>query len=222
MIRGSVNTSRYNVDNVFFAKDLSTPGKPRAVSIPEIGLELAPLKTRGWYNDQKLIELHHQGKLAFKGNRPYAKHYLVDAEDNVPSILNFYSRQGTEDLKKLGINNLFDTPKSCKLLKFLIRISTPKDGVVLDYFAGSGSTAQAVYEANIEDDASRHYVLVQMEETMTKNTKAYKKCQELNIKPIISEALIYRIECFLSHADLKDDFVIERIGQPTRLLNNRA
>ena len=199
--------------NVFFAKDLSTPGKPRAVSIPEIGLKLDPLPTRGWYGDQKFISLYHQGKLTFKGDRPYAKHYLIDSEENVRSILDFYSRQGTEDLKKLGLNNLFDTPKSCKLLKFLIRISTPENGVVLDYFAGSGSTAQAVYETNIEDNASRHYVLVQMKEKMNKNTESFKKCIELNIKPVISEALLYRIECFLSNSQIKDEYIIERIDE---------
>ena len=98
-------------------------------------------------------------------------------------------------------------------MKFLIRISTPENGVVLDYFAGSGSTAQAVYETNIEDNASRHYVLVQMKEKMNKNTESFKKCIELNIKPVISEALLYRIECFLSNSQIKDEYIIERIDE---------
>ena len=197
--------------NVFFAKDLSTPGKPRYVLIPEIGLKLESLKTRGWVNDKKFIELYRENRLSYKGSRPYEIHYLTDSEENVSSILNYYSRQGTEDLKRLGLHNLFDTPKPCKLLKFLIRISTPPNGTVLDYFAGSGSIAQAVYESNMEDNTSRHYILVQSEERMAENTKTYKACQAIHIEPIISEALIYRINRFLSKNGLKDDYVIIKI-----------
>lgn len=197
--------------NIFFAKDLSTPGKPRHVSIPEIGLELEPLKTRGWASDNKLIELYKNHRLSYKGNRPYEIHYLTDAEENVSSILNYYSRQGTQDLKKLGLHNLFDTPKPCRLLKFLIRISTPPNGTVLDYFAGSGSTAQAVYESNMEDNAFRHYILVQSEEKISKKTTAYETCLNFNIEPIISEALIYRINRFLSENGLKGDYATIKI-----------
>ena len=80
--------------------DLSNPSKPRAVNIPEINLTLNPLKSRGWASDKKFIDLYKNNRLFFRNGRPYEKKYLEESEDNAPSILNFFSRQGTNDVKK--------------------------------------------------------------------------------------------------------------------------
>ena len=199
--------------DVYFGKDLSIPGKPREVNIPEIGLTLKPLPTRGWTSDKKFKELHEQGKLVFKNNRPYEKHLLTDAEDNAISLLDFYSRQGSKDLNNLGLRDLFDTPKPVELIKYLIRISTPSNGVVLDYFAGSGTTGQAVYETNMEDSASRKYVLVQLPENINKDTKAYNACIKAGVKPIISEVLIHRLNTFLKKNSIEKNFEVKVISE---------
>lgn len=198
-----------NIDEngqIYFAKDLSTPSKPRTVDIPSINLHLAPLKTRGWPNDQKIIELYNNSRLVFKGERPYVKQYLEEAQDNAPSILNFYSRQGTNALKKLGISNLFDTPKPVEMIKFFIRLCCDKNSYVLDYFAGSGTTAQAVYEVNLEDNKSNKYILIQSNEDVNKNTQVYKECQKLNILPKMQYILKYRIDKFLSSINKSTDY----------------
>lgn len=198
-----------NVDengNIYFSVDLSTPGKPRSVDIPEIGLKLEPLATRGWSSDKKFIQLYNENRLCFKDGRPYCKHYLYESEDNVPSILKFYSRQGTNDLKKLGIGNLFDTPKPVDMLKFLIRIATKKDDIVLDFFAGSGSLAQAVYEVNEEDSKNIKYVLIQLNEEVNSKSEVYKACKEYNIKPSVDQILKFRIEYFLKKNKKEIDF----------------
>ena len=204
-----------NVDengNIYFSVDLSTPGKPRSVDIPEIGLKLKPLSTRGWSSDKKFIELYNENRLCFKDGRPYAKHYLYESEDNVPSMLRFFSRQGTNDLKKLGIGDLFDTPKPVEMLKFLIRISTTKDDdIVLDYFAGSGSLAQAVYEVNDEDNKNIKYVLIQIQEAVNEKSNVYKACKKYQIKPYVDEILKFRIEYYLKLNKKENDFEIFRI-----------
>lgn len=198
-----------NVDengNIYFSVDLSTPGKPRKVDIPEIGLKLEPLSTRGWSSDKKFIELYNEKRLCFKDGRPYCKHYLYESEDNVPSMLKFFSRQGTNDLKKLGLGNLFDTPKPVDMLKFLIRIATKKDDIVLDYFAGSGSLAQAVYEVNEEDKKNVKYVLIQLNEEVNPKSDVYKACKEFNINPSVDEILKFRIEYYLKKNKMEVDF----------------
>ena len=198
-----------NVDengNIYFAVDLSTPVKPRSVDIPEIGLKLEPLPTRGWTSDKKFIQLYNEKRLCFKDSRPYCKHYLYESEDNVPSMLKFFSRQGTNDLKKLGLGNLFDTPKPVDMLKFLIRIATKKDDIVLDYFAGSGSLAQAVYEVNKEDDKNIKYVLIQLNEEVNPKSDVYKACKKFNINPSVDEILKFRIEYYLKKNKMKIDF----------------
>lgn len=197
-----------NVDengNIYFSVDLSTPGKPRSVDIESIGLHLKPLPTRGWSSDKKFIELYNENRLCFKDGRPYAKHYLYESEDNVPSILKFFSRQGTNDLKKLGIGNLFDTPKPVDMLKFLIRISTGNGDIVLDYFAGSGSLAQAVYETNIEDNKNIKYVLVQIKEPVNPKSDVYKACKDFGILPTVDEIMKFRINYYLKSKKMEDE-----------------
>lgn len=198
-----------NVDEngqIYFSVDLSTPGKPRKVDIPSIGLKLKPLPTRGWSSDKRFIELYNEGRLCFKDGRPYAKHYLYESEDNVPSILKFFSRQGTNDLKKLGIGNIFDTPKPVDMLKFLIRIATKNNDIILDFFAGSGSLAQAVYEVNEEDNKNNKYLLIQIPEEVNQKSDVYKACKEFNIKPTVDEILKFRIDYYLKQNNKEKDY----------------
>lgn len=178
----------------FFATDLSTPGKPRTVDIPEIGLHLDPLPTRGWSSDAKFIELHNAGRLIFRDGRPYAIHYLDEAEDSAPSILDFYSRQGNEDMKRLGLDGIFDTPKPVNMLKYLLRITGVKEGVVMDFFAGSGSFCQAAEEVNKEDKKNLQCILIQLDEDIAEGTEAYDRCKELGIEPNIPAVLETRLK----------------------------
>lgn len=179
---------------VYFATDLSTPGKPRTVDIPEIGLHLDPLPTRGWSSDEKFIELYKAGRLVFRDGRPYAIHYLTEAEDSAPSILDFYSRQGNEDMKRLGLDGIFDTPKPVNMLKYLLRITGVSEGIVLDFFAGSGSFCQAVEEVNKEDKKNLQCLLIQIDEDIQEGTEAYERCQELGIEPNIPAVLEARLK----------------------------
>jgi adenine-specific DNA-methyltransferase len=63
----------------------------------------------------------------------------------------------------LGSKDIFETPKPSKMIKELIRSSTHKNDIILDSFAGSGTTAQAVLELNKEDGGNRKFILVEME-----------------------------------------------------------
>ncbi len=197
-----------NKGRIFFAVDLSTPSTPRAVDIPSINLHLSPLPTRGWATDEHFIELAKKHRLNFKNGRPYAIKYLTESEDNVPSILNFYSRQGTHDLKRLGLQGIFDTPKPVEMLKYFIRMTNTSNSIILDFFAGSGSTGQAVYETNLEDGRNNKYILVQIPEIVSRKSTAYKKCQELGIKPSIDQILDYRLRSFLTQKGLSPDYQI--------------
>lgn len=91
---------------------------------------------------------------------------LVDATSKLYSIIKVLSEQGKEDLEKLGIGDLFDYPKPVEFVKQVIQAATLRDknAIVLDFFAGSGTTAQAVMELNLEDNGERRYVLIQLPE----------------------------------------------------------
>lgn len=204
------NYNRVDEDGeVFFASDLSVPGEPREVDIPEINLRLAPLKTRSWTSDKRFIELARRGLLAFRDGRPYQKKYLADAEDNVPSILNFYSRHGSKDLNNLGLRDLFDTPKPVELIKFLIRIADVGDGeTVLDCYAGSGTTGQAVMEVNKEDGKKINFLLIQRKEKIAENSAPYKACLARGIEPWISETTKLRLRKVMEKLGLTDQLEI--------------
>jgi adenine-specific DNA-methyltransferase len=73
---------------------------------------------------------------------------------------------GQADLEALGLPKVFDTPKPVSLLRTLVGVTTRDDDLVLDFFAGSGTTAQAVMEQNAADDGRRRFLLVQLDERM--------------------------------------------------------
>jgi adenine-specific DNA-methyltransferase len=80
----------------------------------------------------------------------------------------------TTQLKALFGTKLFDGPKPVPFLKDLITIGTEKESIVLDFFCGSASTAQAVIEKNSEDGGSRKFIMVQLTEFCDLTSEAFK------------------------------------------------
>ena len=80
--------------------------------------------------------------------------------------------KGTLALKNLGIP--FSYPKPVELIKFLAEISTnaAENEIVLDFFSGSATTAQAVMELNAEDGGNRRFIMIQLPETTPENSEA--------------------------------------------------
>lgn len=193
---------------IFSTKDLSVPGIPHEVRIPEIDLYLPPLKTRAWSSNEKFLTLYQRQRLIYKGMRPYEIHYLEESTDSAASVLNFYSRQGTNDLNKLGLRDLFDTPKPVELIKFLIRLVVQDNDIVMDFYAGSGTTAQAVYEVNQEDNRKLSYLLIQKKEIINRTSKSYDVCMRMGISPYISNVLLFRIGTWLKKNKLRKDFIV--------------
>jgi adenine-specific DNA-methyltransferase len=80
--------------------------------------------------------------------------------------------QGTLDLEKLMPGKLFNNPKPVQLIKRVLEHATDPDALVLDFFAGSGTTAQAVMQLNAEDGGTRRFILVQLPEATDPNSAA--------------------------------------------------
>ena len=96
------------------------------------------------------------------------KTYLTNVEGKVPTNLWPFSEVGhTDEAKKelmaiFGGKSPFDTPKPSRLLERILTIATQKDSIVIDSFAGSGTTAHAVLKKNKEDGGNRRYVLIEL------------------------------------------------------------
>lgn len=84
--------------------------------------------------------------------------------------------------KMLGVENAFDNPKPVDLISHLINISQmPKDSIIMDFFAGSGTTFEAVCEINKQDNGKRKCILVQKDEEIKKADKksAFSKISDI-------------------------------------------
>ena len=80
-------------------------------------------------------------------------------------IMDISTNDGSTDVKQIGLDEkLFDYPKPVALIRLICEITTAADSIVLDFFAGSGTTAQAVVEQNAADGGSRKFIMVQLDE----------------------------------------------------------
>jgi adenine-specific DNA-methyltransferase len=126
----------------------------------------------------------------YNKNEPKRKRFLNDKEGLTPRswIDNFLTSDGTKDLEKLNFETIFDYPKPAGLIKHFLQIGTEQNSLVLDFFAGSGTTAQAVLELNNEDGGERKFILVQLPEPADQNSEAYKSGYK-NIADISKERI---------------------------------
>ncbi len=79
---------------------------------------------------------------------------------------------GQADLDALGLGRLFDTPKPVSLLETLVEVATDEGDTVLDFFAGSSATAEAVLRRNARDGKARRFIMVQLDETCAPGSAA--------------------------------------------------
>ncbi|WP_081491575.1 site-specific DNA-methyltransferase [Rhodanobacter thiooxydans] len=157
----------------FFPGDISSPNpRPNLVfdwkgySVPK----------NGWrYELAKMKELDKDGRLLYpdsKDKRIQVKRYLREHEEWAPASVFYRDRRAASGaLKKLMGAKVFDDPKGADVLARLFHAITDDDDLILDFFAGSGSTGQAVWEQNPRDGKTRHWVLVQRPEKPDETTE---------------------------------------------------
>jgi len=134
-------------------------------------------------------------------------------KEKVPrSLLTTVERnsEGKKQLKELmGAADIFNNPKPIGLLKYFLNMGS-KDALIMDFFAGSGSTAQAVLELNEEDEGNRRFILVQLDEKLDKERKEHANAIKEGYKSI-PEITYNRITKSIEklkqkNADFKADF----------------
>jgi len=105
----------------------------------------------------------------------------------------FISNKGTKEIQELIGVGIFDFPKPVDLIKTCLKIATYENDIILDFFAGSGTTGHAVMQLNAEDGGNRKFILCQIEEPIKEDKPAYKFCKENNLPPVISSITIERL-----------------------------
>ena len=131
---------------------------------------------KGWrYEKATMQKLHDDGRLIYpedKSKRVQIKSYLHMRENWAPPSVFYRDRRAASGtLNKLMGAKVFDDPKATDVLARLVHAITDDGDLVLDFFAGSGSTGQAVWEQNPRDGKTRHWVLVQRPERPDETTE---------------------------------------------------
>ncbi len=89
---------------------------------------------------------------------------------------------------------MFDFPKPTNLLQRIITLTTDENDIILDFFAGSGTTGHVVMQLNADDGGNRKFILCQIDEPIKEGKPAYKFCIENNLPPVISSITIERLK----------------------------
>ncbi|MEY8390862.1 site-specific DNA-methyltransferase [Lachnospiraceae bacterium 45-W7] len=154
--------------------EITTPG----------GRKVLPPNGYCWRLDKKTFQEYVQDNRIWFGpqgnNVPSIKRFLSEVKQGMTPMTIWkykevgHSQDATKRLKELFENRAyFDYPKPVELIKRCIQLYADQESLILDFFSGSGTTAQAVMELNAEDGGERKYIMVQLPEKCREKSIAY-------------------------------------------------
>jgi len=179
--RTAKQNDRYKVyDNdprgVWMPGDLSVKTYNSKTDYPIVtpsGRKVMPPAGRCWcVSRERLQEMINDNRIWFgkdRNNTPLIKRFLSEVQDGiVPVTLWLRDDVGDNNEAKRDLKNIFGkdvapfvTPKPSRLIERILQIGSKKDSIILDSFAGSGTTAQAVLNINKKDGGNRNFVLIE-------------------------------------------------------------
>jgi len=140
---------------------------------PKTGNIFPANPNRVWaYIRESMDELLAENRIIFPpstSRRPMLKRFKAELKSNVDPTSTWLDEvglnsEGTRELQQILGENVTIYPKPLSLITALLKIATNKDEIILDFFAGSGTVAQAVLELNENDGGKRRFILVQLPE----------------------------------------------------------
>ncbi|MDE6242019.1 MAG: site-specific DNA-methyltransferase [Anaeroplasmataceae bacterium] len=191
-IEGIHKGEYFRDDVAFFQSGLKHGGSRYPIVCPD-GQKVNTPDNKPWRaNEETFNKWKKEGRIVFKKTNTsplideetgekahwnlYTKSYLIERQENGTqprNILNDYiNRRGADLIKTFGIP--FDFAKPLELMVFLIKILNDKNGIILDFFSGSATTAHAVMQLNAEDNGNRRFIMVQLPEVCDEKSEAYK------------------------------------------------
>lgn len=138
------------------------------------------------YSQDTLADKEESGEIVFTGAEPKAKRYLKNVQEGRPpdALLSpedvGFNSNGTTLLRQILGGGTFTQPKPVELIKYLLTMIRDKNAIVLDSFAGSGTTGHAVLQQNKEDGGNRRFILVELESEICRNVTAERLKRAIN------------------------------------------
>lgn len=144
------------------------------ITDPETGRQY----TNTWaFSKESLDKMIKEKRILWKESLPKQKEFLYEMTNENKAIKSnwgvFDAQSTTVFLKRLLPQVHFDNPKPINLMKYLVKVSLD-EGILLDFFSGSATTAQAIMENNEEDGKKRQFILVQIPDALDSSSEAYK------------------------------------------------
>ena len=170
------------------------------ITDPATDITYPPPANRGWrYSKRRMQQLIDEGCVLFPSNpdgRPREKKFKKDLQHQFmafPTIIDdVHTSHGTEEVRGIFGFQAFDFPKPVELLRRFVEQLSSDDDIVMDFFAGSCSTAHAVMEQNRRDGGHRRYVCVQLPEPIDADSetarRGYKTISQLGLHRIRTAA----------------------------------
>ena len=184
--RGS-GARREDRPNMFYPFYYNPQTKTLTLTKEENAIEIIPKLSDGtdgrwrWGKDTAIERINELTAQLVAGRNEYdifQKDYLYEGKRIKPKSVwigsEFSAESGTLQTKALIGKGIFETPKSIDLIKYCLAQATTGDDIILDFFSGSATTADAVMSLNAEDGGNRKYILVQLPEVCDKTSEAAK------------------------------------------------
>jgi len=160
------------------------PNLHYAITNPLTGISYNCPSDSGWrYSRDTMAAKIQQERIVFpkkEDGRPREKKFLAELGGHYTGYSSIlpdsigYTLNGSREVRDLMGGKLFDFPKPVLLLQELVTQSTENDGIILDFFAGSATTAHAVLKLNSQDSNNRKFICVQLPEKLEEKSEAYK------------------------------------------------
>lgn len=151
------------------------------------GTEVFPIKTDGtdgrWRWGKEKVEQCQNLIEWVNGRNGWVPYYRIyaDNSNSVPAETIWYNkdvgsnRTAVAQIKELFDNSkVFDTPKPIGLIQRILKMTTEKNDIVMDFFSGSATTAHATMMTNIEDNMERRFIMIQLSEPCDEGSDAFK------------------------------------------------
>jgi adenine-specific DNA-methyltransferase len=196
--RSGDGSRREDRPNLFYSVYFSPTTQEVSTSKIEGGIEILPIDSTGierrwrwgkdtleekWKTETEVKQINGEykiyTKLRIKGERPKSLWFRPE----------YSGTTGTGDLKDLMGDKVFSYPKSVAMVKDSIQISTEPNDIVLDFFGGSGTTAQAVMVQNAEDNGNRKFILVEQMDYV--NSVTFKRLENAIKKYYSDNSFVY-------------------------------
>ena len=182
----NIDESKYkNPDNDIRGPYVTMPCTNKGGAKYSIKTPTGKIINEEWrFKEETYWDLYNDNRIVFpKGGEGKPRYKLFLDEKKKQGVLpntwldNISSNQeATKEIKNLFNGKLiFDTPKPVDLIEYLINLGSNEDDIILDFFAGSSTTGEAIFENNLNNGSKRKFILIQIPESTNEKSVAFKE-----------------------------------------------